>query len=398
MSSNLSGGGASDGVVQIGIVGLGAAARPFIPAILAHPGFRLAAIAESDADVRTSVIAEHGIPGYATIEAMLEHPELEAVYIATPTELHAEHVALACAAGKHVLVEKPMATSLEQARAMIACAARAGVMLLVGHSHSYDLPIQRMREIIAGGSLGRVRMVNTWYYTDWVYRPRRPEELDVTKGGGVTYRQGSHQFDIIRLLCGGMAKSVRARTFDWDPGRRTTGAHIVFIDFEDGAAATAIYNGYGHFSTRELGFDMSEWGYPMPPESPKPPQRGMTEPSPQDELRAKQLRARNAIPGSAPFQPFFGLTLVSCERGDIRQSPGGLYVYSDQGRAEIMLTPDRSPHRLVIAEFYDALKARRQALHDGRWGLANLEVCTAAIVSSASGRDVILTEQVSVPA
>ena len=124
MSSNLSGSGASAGVVQVGIVGMGAAARPFIPAILAHPGFKLAAIAEPDADVRTSVIAEHDMPGYATIEAMLQYPGLEAVYIATPTDLHAKHVALACAAGKHVLVEKPMATSVEQAKAMIACAER----------------------------------------------------------------------------------------------------------------------------------------------------------------------------------------------------------------------------------------------------------------------------------
>ena len=385
------------GVVQIGIVGLGAAGRAFIPAILATPGFRLVAIAEPVAELRASVSAEHGIKGYGSVQAMLQHPGLAAVYIATPTELHAEHVALACVAGKHVLVEKPMAVALGEARAMIASAKEARVVLLVGHSHSYDLPIHRMRQIIAGGTLGRVRMVNTWNYTDWVYRPRRPEELDVARGGGVTYRQGSHQFDIIRLLCGGMARSVRARTMDCDPGRRTIGAHVVFLDFEDGAAATAVYSGYGNFSSMDLCFNMSEWGFQQPLEDRKPARRPAQGAAPQDELRAKQLRARNAIPGSAPYQPFFGMTLVSCERGDIRQSPRGLYVYSDQGRAEIELSSERSPRALVMAEFHDAITGKTLALHDGRWGLANLEVCTAAIASSESGRDVTLHEQVPVP-
>ena len=387
----------TNNIVQIGIVGLGTAGRAFIPPILANPAFGLVAVAEPVTEVRTSVCAEHGLDGYATLQGMLQHSRLDAVYIATPTELHPEHVALACAAGKHVLVEKPMAAALDQARLMIAGAEHAGVVLVVGHSHSYDLPIRRMREIIAGGTLGRVRMVNTWCYTDWIYRPRRPEELDIAKGGGVTFRQGAHQFDILRLLCGGMARSVRARTFDWDPHRPAIGAHVAYLDFEDGAAATAVYNGYGNFSSMDLCFDITEWGFRQSPENRKPARRPSPDVTPQDELRAKQLRAGNAIPGSAPHQPFFGMTLVSCERGDMRQSPRGLFVYSDQGQVEIELAANCSPRALVMTEFHDAITGKARALHDGRWGLANLEVCTAAIASSNSGRDVILNEQTPVP-
>ena len=241
-------------------------------------------------------------------------------------------------------------------------------------------------------------MVNSWYFTDWVYRPRRADELDVTKGGGVTFRQGSHQFDIIRLLCGGKARSVRAKTFDWDARRRTIGAHIAYLDFEDGAAATAVYNGYGHFSSMDLCFDISEWGLHQPPQTRKPARHAASHVLPEDELRAKQDRASNAIPSSAPYQPFFGLTLVSCERGDIRQSPRGLFVYSHDGCDEIELPTDRSPRDLVLAEFHGAITRTAPALHDGRWGLANLEVCTAAIASSQSGRDVLLHDQVPVDA
>jgi phthalate 4,5-cis-dihydrodiol dehydrogenase len=382
--------------VRIGIAGLGAAGRAFLAPIGAHPGMQLVAIADPAEPVRAGASAELGVAAYASVAELLAHPALDAVYIATPTELHPEHVALACAAGKHVLVEKPMAIELAQAGAMIAAAEQAGVQLLVGHSHSYDLPVKRMRELIAGGSLGRVRMVNTWCYTDWIYRPRRPEELDTAQGGGVTFRQGSHQFDILRLLCGGEVTSVRARTFDWDPERAAIGAHTVYLEFAGGAAATAIYNGYGKFSSMDLCFDISEWGFPQPPASrakPLPP--GAT---PEEELRAKQARAKHAIPSGAPCQPFFGMTLVSCERGDIRQSPHGLFVYTRDGCTEIELPADQSPRDLVVAELYDAITGARPALHDGRWGLANLEVCAAAIMSSATGKDMQLQHQVALPA
>jgi phthalate 4,5-cis-dihydrodiol dehydrogenase len=381
--------------LRIGIAGLGAAGRAFLPPIAAHPGMVLAAIADPAAQVRANAAAELGVAAYASVEELVADDTLDAIYIATPTDLHPQHVALACAAGKHVLVEKPMATSVAQALAMVEAAERAGVQLLVGHSHSYDLPIQRMRELIASGSLGRVRMVNTWCYTDWIYRPRRPDELDDARGGGVTFRQGAHQFDILRLLCGGVATSVRARTFDWDPERSATGAHVAYLEFADGAAATAVYNGYGNFSSIDLCADIGEWGFPQPAASrPRPVAPGTT---PEAELRAKQERAKTAIPTGAPYQPFFGLTLVSCERGDIRQSPTGLLVYTRDGCQEIVLPTDRSPRDLVVAEWHDAITGAAPALHDGRWGLANLELCAAAIASSAGATDIALKHQVALP-
>lgn len=386
------------GRVRIGIAGLGAAGQAFIPAILRHEGFDWVALADPVQIVRERTQREHGVAAYASLPELLGHPGLDAVYLATPTQLHADHVLQAAAAGKHVLVEKPMAISLEQGRAMVDAAQQAGVILLVGHSHSYDAPIKRMRELIASGELGRVRMVNTWCFTDWLYRPRRPDELDAEQGGGVTFRQGSHQFDVIRLLCGGQASSVRAKTFDWNPSRPAIGAHIVFLEFDNGAAATAVYNGYGGFASMDLCSDISEWGFHQPVQQRQRttvPSAGLSQ---EEELRAKQARARSAIPAGAPFQPFFGLTLVSCELGDIRQSPTGLLVYTEAGQRQIELPVDRTPRELVLAEFHDAITGRAPALHDGRWGLANLEVCVAAILSSSTGREVRLEEQVAVPA
>jgi phthalate 4,5-cis-dihydrodiol dehydrogenase len=381
--------------IRIGIAGLGAAGRAFLPAIKSHLGFQLVAVAEPVNETRDSVTAELGIAGYDDLPAMLAAVELDAVYLATPTELHCEHAQIAFRAGKHVLSEKPMAVRLDEANDMIAAADRAGAVLLVGHAHGYDLPIQRMRDIICSGRLGRMRMIHTWDFTDWIYRPRRPEELDIGKGGGVTFRQGSHQFDIIRLLGGGMIRSVRATTFNWDPQRDSIGAHVVMMQFADGAAATAVYNGYGYFSSAELCGDVTEWGFIETVEQRAPVVRPAAGRTATDELQAKRMRAKGAIPASAPFQPTFGLTLVSCERGDIRQSPRGLYVYSSEGREEIVLPTDKTPRDLVMDEFYDALTGRRRPIHDGRWGLANLEVCIAAIESSNGNREIELKHQVA---
>ncbi len=382
-------------MIRIGVAGVGAAGRAFIPAIRAHPGFTLGAIADPSPEVRAEVASGEGVPAHAGLEAMLEDETLDAICIATPTEMHAAHALAAFAASRHVLLEKPMATSLADARAIIDASERAGRALLVGHSHSYDAPIVAMREIVESGTLGAARMANTWCFTDWVYRPRRPEELEIEKGGGVTFRQGAHQLDILRLLCGGLARTVRAKTFDFDSSRPTVGAHAAFIDFAGGAAGTAVYNGYGHLPGAELTFGIGEWGFPQPPRKPRAAATAFR--SREQELRAKVERARHAIPAQAPHPPFFGITILSCERGDIRQVPEGLAVYSAQGVTNIPISPERSPRERVLDEFHDAITGVRLPVHDGRWALASLELCIATMESARRGHEIALEHQVPVP-
>ena len=374
-------------MIRVGIAGLGAAGRAFVPAIRTHSGFALAAIADPASQVR-SEFANADVAVYPDLDTMLGDASLDAVCIATPTEMHAAQAQAAFAAGKHVLLEKPMATTLADAQAIIAAADRAGKVCLVGHSHSYDAPIARMRLLVESGTIGAPRMANTWGFTDWVYRPRRPEELDIAKGGGVTFRQGAHQLDILRLLCGGRARSVRAKTFDLDPSRSTIGAHVAFIDFVDGAAATAVYSGYGRLPGAELTFGIGEWGFPQAAEKPH-----LAAGSPEDELRAKAERARHAIPANAPHPPFFGLTILSCERGDVRQTPGGLAVHTREGVSQIALSVARSPRELLFDEFHDAIVGKRAALHDGRWALATLELTLSALESARAGREIALVHQ-----
>ena len=389
--------------LSVGIVGLGAAAQAFLPAFAKNPSFSWVAFAEPDAQLREkhahTCSAALAPKAYASLGQMLAHEKtLDLVYVATPTDLHLEHVKAALSVGCHVLVEKPMASQLSEALEMVKSARQLDRLLMVGHSHSYDRPILEMHRIIESGAVGRVQMVHTWCFTDWMYRPRRAEELDYRLGGGVTYRQGAHQFDIIRYLCGGLVRSVRAKTFDWDPKRQGLGAHTVFLDFDSGPAATAVYNGYGGLSSMDLAFDISEWGFVQALGERnwrRKPSEGQVL-SAQEELKAKKVRAATAIPALADHQPFFGLTLVSCEGGDIRQTPQGLSIDGPNGREILDLTLDTSPRDLVLKELWDALSGAAKPIHTGAWGAANLEVCEAAITSSMEKREVALRHQVGI--
>ena len=193
--------------VRLGVAGLGRAFTIMLPTLARHPGVQLVAAADPRAEARACFARDFGGSTYAEIAALCADPAVEAVYVASPHGFHLEHVRAAAAAGKHVLVEKPMALSIAECEAMIAATQAAGVHLLVGHSHSFDLPYLRTRALIESGAFGAVRMINAVNFTDFLYRPRRPEELDTAQGGGAVFNQAPHQVDLVRLLAGSPASA-----------------------------------------------------------------------------------------------------------------------------------------------------------------------------------------------
>src|SRR5688572_29518158 len=205
--------------LRVGVAGLGRAFALMLPGLAAHPKIELAAAADPREDARERFAAAFHARTYPCVEDLCADPDVEAVYVATPHQFHAQNVITAARNGKHVLVEKPMALTLDECRAMIEAARNARVQLVVGHSHSFDAPIARTREMISGGTFGDLRMITAVYFTDFLYRPRRPEELAADSGGGVLFNQAPHHVDIARLLGGGMVESVRALTGAWDGSR-----------------------------------------------------------------------------------------------------------------------------------------------------------------------------------
>jgi phthalate 4,5-cis-dihydrodiol dehydrogenase len=370
--------------------------------ILDHPGVRVVAGAARTTEVRARFARDLDAHVYESVEALCADSAVDAVFVATPHELHLEHARLAAEQGKHVIVEKPMALTLEDCDAMIDVAERNGVKLIVGPTMSFAPAIQRMRQIIVGGELGALRMINTWESNDFMYRARRPEELVAALGGGVVYNQAPHQVDIVRYLVGGRVESVRAAVGVWDPERPVDGSYQVFMQCTDDISATMIYTGYD-------GFDISEFQTWIDPERRKA-----------DQAYGQARRSIGALGGSAAEaetkrslfswggrmwasaprnsqQQHFGVTVAHCERGDLRPWADGVAMYSSRGREEVGVPASRgTPVRAeVMDELLDAIRTDRAPAHDGQWGKATMEVCLAMHQSAREQREITLHHQVA---
>jgi phthalate 4,5-cis-dihydrodiol dehydrogenase len=389
--------------LALGIVGLGRAFTLMLPTFRGDTRIRLAGAADPLAAARAQFEADFGAPAHASIEALCADPAIEALYIASPHQLHAEHVAIAAAHGKHVLVEKPMALSLDECSAMIEATRRAGVQLIVGHSHSFNLPVRRTREIIDSGIYGAVKMITALNFTDFLYRPRRPEELDTRIGGGVIHSQAAHQIDIVRLLGGGLVQGVRAFTGAWDPARPTEGAYSALLGFEGGAFASASYSGYGHYDSDELMDNIGELGQVKDATaygSSRLRLEGLTNADDESSLKAARNYGGAAYKAPAPggselAHQHFGPLIVSCEKADLRPGPRGIAIYADRVRKFEPLDSPALPRREVIDELYEAVRLGQPALHDGVWARATTSVCLAILESAASGKECRPAHQVS---
>jgi phthalate 4,5-cis-dihydrodiol dehydrogenase len=383
--------------MKIGVAGLGRAFSLMIPAFAGDSRVSLVAASDPRPEARARFASDFGGRAHETVEALCADPEIDAIYVATPHGLHARHAIMAAQAGRHVLVEKPMALTLDDCAAMIAAAERAGVHLVVGHSHSFDAPIRRTRELIASGEFGAVKMITALNYTDFLYRPRRPEELDTAQGGGAVLNQAAHQVDIVRLLGGGRVASVRAMTGAWDRARPVEAAYAAQLAFADGAFASLTYNGYGNFDSDEFQNWIGEMGRRKEPYA----QPRANLPQGDDEAEFKNERnyggaAYKAQPDEAAAYQQFGLFIVSCERGDLRPMADGVMIYRNGTARREALPPPRVPRGEVIDELYDAVVNGRAPLHDGRWAMATMEVCLAMLRAAREGGEVALQHQVAV--
>ncbi|MGE5146442.1 MAG: Gfo/Idh/MocA family protein [Candidatus Eiseniibacteriota bacterium] len=389
--------------LRIGVAGLGRGFMLMLPTFLADRRVALVAAADPRDEARARFVAEFGGRAHETVEALCGDDSVDVVYVATPHEIHARHAIVAAEAGKHVLVEKPMALDLDECRAMIAAARGARVHLIVGPSHSFDAPVLRTRAMIASGAFGRLRLVTALNFTDFVYRPRRPEELDPEAGGGVVLSQAAHQVDIARLLAGGLARSVRAMTGDWDDTRPTEGAYAAFIDFGDGAAATLTYSGYDHFDSDEFVDWIGETGAGKERGRHGAARRRLRQVGTAAEEAA--LKATRGLGGSGVAaaqgqrnHEHFGLLLASCEHADLRPLTRGVMIYGDdEQRLDALPAPD-VPRVAVIDELYGAVVHGRPPLHSGDWAMATLEVCLAIRRSARERREIALEHQVALPA
>jgi predicted dehydrogenase len=199
--------------LAIGVIGCGrVAAERHLPALARLPEVRVAALSDLDRDRLRAVAAQYGVVGYhPDYGALLADPAVEAVAVCVPAAAHAEVVCAALAAGKHVLVEKPLALTLADCDRMIAAAAAARRTIMVGFNLRLHRLVQAARAAVRTGALGRVHLVRTTLSStetpaDGGWRRRRPE------GGGTLLEKAIHHVDLWHFLLDDAVDEVTALT------------------------------------------------------------------------------------------------------------------------------------------------------------------------------------------
>jgi phthalate 4,5-cis-dihydrodiol dehydrogenase len=394
--------------LRVGIVGLGQGAAGVLPTMSKLPEVQLVAIATRNPETRRKFAARYPqARAHPDIASLCKDPEVEAVWVATPNRYHCEHAIELMRAGKHVAVEKPMAVTLDEADRMIAEAERNGVHLLAAHTSSFSLFVRAMRRVALSGEVGRPRSILIPSYTEWMLRPRTAEELAPEAGGGIVHRQAPHQIDALRLLGGGVLRSVRGTVGQWMPERNAPGFYAGHFEFQDRTTATILHNGYGYFVTLELYPEASaRWRYDDADRLRM--LHAMRDGTRDEEAEKQEFRIGGSRDPSLAAQKAhgegwesiddLGEVTLSCERGVIRFGKHGLTVYGDAGRREVDLRRiDGGGTRPALIELYRAVIEKKPLYHSGAWGRATLEATIGLITSSDERREVFLERQVAMP-
>ncbi len=336
--------------IGFAIIGAGMVARYHATAIERTPGARLVAVGRSDLARAEETATQFGVPCLADYTALLARDDVDAVCICTPSGLHAEQTIAAARAGKHVLVEKPMALTLADADAMIAACAQAGVRMGVALQRRTEPEFQRLQAAIAAGELGRLVLGSISmpylrrqsYYDSAAWRGTWA--LD---GGGALMNQGIHLVDLLLWLAGDAAE-VRATA--------ATLAHA--IEVEDCLTATL------RFVNRALG---------------------------------SIIATTAAAPGFPHRVEIYG------ERGGVqiegeqivRWEGSGAREPRSQNQAPIAAGAGASPtgigaagHTRLLGDFVAAIRDRREPVAPGREGRRSLALVLAVYEAARTGQSV----------
>ena len=222
---------------RLALVGAGVIGRRHLKAIGEVAEAELVGISDTNAEAER-VARDNRVPFFSSTEEMLSTQRPDGVFVSTPTEVHLEPVLSALKFNAHVLVEKPITASMEEAELIIRSSQENTRQVLVGHHRRYYRMIQKVRELIRGGGLGQlvgisglwaVRKPDAYYEPDW--RKQR--------SSGPVLINLIHEIDLLRYLCGELV-SISAKT------RRGLRSHpkeetaAVLLEFVDGAVGTFL--------------------------------------------------------------------------------------------------------------------------------------------------------------
>lgn len=241
--------------IGFGILGSGAASKIHIDAINDIEGAVIVGFFSPDNNSAKELTDNYGLKRFDTYEKMLDDTEIEVVCICTPSGLHAQQAIEAMNHGKHVIVEKPLAITIEDCRKIVESSEKTGCKCAVISQLRYLGDIPKAKEIINAQKLGTITNVglhmrynrSAEYYASSPWRGTWAMD-----GGGALMNQGIHGVDLLRYLCGEV-KSVKAYCKTIKHNIEVEDTAVAILEFQNGAlgiieASTAVYKGY----TRKL--------------------------------------------------------------------------------------------------------------------------------------------------
>jgi UDP-N-acetyl-2-amino-2-deoxyglucuronate dehydrogenase len=237
--------------IHVGLIGGGNITETHARAVRGVPGGSIAAIYGTNAERVDRLCREHGGRGYQTFDAFLRHRPMDLVMIGSPSGLHAAHGIAAAQCGLHVLTEKPIDVTTENADGLIHAAEQARVKLGVIFQDRVKPDIQKLKRWVDQGVLGRPLRADarvTWYRPPEYYADSKWRGILALDGGGALMNQGVHTVDLLLWLLGDVVR-VQARTATALHAIETEDTALAILEFASGAlcslqATTAAYPGY----------------------------------------------------------------------------------------------------------------------------------------------------------
>jgi UDP-N-acetyl-2-amino-2-deoxyglucuronate dehydrogenase len=265
-----------DRPLTFGLIGCGAISTQHVEAITALPGARLGAVASASMERARAAGERWGVPWTTDVDELLARDDLDAISITTPSGLHAGQALAALGAGRHVLVEKPLALSVADADAVIAGGRSAGLTVGTISQRRFEPVIRAARATVVQGALGRVTMIiaEGLYHRPQSYYDSAPWRGTIALDGGVLMNQAIHMVDLVRWF-GGPVDSVAAHVATLGHAMEAEDAASVSLRFASGAvgeivatttvtpefpAELRVYGDAGH--VRIVGEAVAEWDVP----------------------------------------------------------------------------------------------------------------------------------------
>ncbi len=237
-------GGRTDNIgagMRVAIIGAGGIANQHYRGHI-KSGASVVAFAEPFEATRTRRETEWNARGFSSVEELIAWGEFDAVSICTPNAFHASASIAAMKAGKHVLCEKPLSMSLRDCQAMIDVAKQHKVVLQTGHHLRANLLVEKAKEIVRSGALGRVTFMRLRQAHDWGGNKSVSPGFALLKnaGGGTLLDNGCHMMDLARNL-GGDVSSVYCKMGTlgaWTNTVEVEDTSLVTLEFESGTIAS----------------------------------------------------------------------------------------------------------------------------------------------------------------